>query len=654
HRASEVIAIYPITPSSNMGELADEWSAEGRKNLWGMVPTVVEMQSEGGAAGAVHGALQAGALATTFTASQGLLLMIPNMYKIAGELTPYCMHVAARTLATHALSIFGDHSDVMACRQTGFAMLASGSVQEAQDLAAIAHAATLRSRIPFLHFFDGFRTSHEVAKIVELPDEHLRALLDEEAIAAHRRRALTPDRPVLRGTAQNPDVFFQAREACNSFYFICPDIVRETMERFAELTGRSYGLFDYVGHPEAERVLVMMGSGAEVAHETVNWMVASGEKVGLVKVRLYRPFDVASLAEALPASVRAIAVLDRTKEPGSVGEPLYQDVVTALAEARNDGRIAREPRIVGGRYGLSSKEFNPAMVKAVFENLAAEAPRNHFTVGIVDDVTHTSLPVAADFDIEPDAMVRAVFFGLGSDGTVGANKNTIKIIGETTANDAQGYFVYDSKKSGAVTISHLRFGPGPIRSAYLVGKASFVACHQFEFVNRYDMLEHAGEGADFLINSPYGPGEVWDKLPREVQEQILGKRVKLHVIDAYRLAREIGLKGRINTIMQTCFFKITGVLPVESAIAKIKETIQDTYGKKGGDVLKRNFEAVDRALAALSGVTVPAEVTAERRRPAVVSPSAPGFVQGVTAVMIANKGDLLPVSAFPVDGTWPV
>ena len=654
HRASEVIAIYPITPSSNMGELADEWSAEGRKNLWGMVPTVVEMQSEGGAAGAVHGALQAGALATTFTASQGLLLMIPNMYKIAGELTPYCMHVAARTLATHALSIFGDHSDVMACRQTGFAMLASGSVQEAQDLAAIAHAATLRSRIPFLHFFDGFRTSHEVAKIVELPDEHLRALLDEEAIAAHRRRALTPDRPVLRGTAQNPDVFFQAREACNRFYFICPDIVRETMERFAELTGRSYGLFDYVGHPEAERVLVMMGSGAEVAHEAVNWMAARGEKVGLVKVRLYRPFDVASLAEVLPASVRAIAVLDRTKEPGSVGEPLYQDVVTALAEARNDGRIAREPRIVGGRYGLSSKEFNPAMVKAVFENLAAAAPRNHFTIGIVDDVTHTSLPVAADFDIEPDAMVRAVFFGLGSDGTVGANKNTIKIIGETTANDAQGYFVYDSKKSGAVTISHLRFGPGPIRSSYLVGKASFVACHQFEFINRYDMLEHAGEGADFLINSPYGPGEVWDKLPREVQEQILGKRVKLHVIDAYRLAREIGLKGRINTIMQTCFFKITGVLPVESAIAKIKETIQDTYGKKGGDVLKRNFEAVDRALAALSGVTVPAEVTAERRRPAVVSPAAPGFVQGVTAVMIANKGDLLPVSAFPVDGTWPV
>jgi pyruvate-ferredoxin/flavodoxin oxidoreductase len=654
HRASEVIAIYPITPSSTMGELADEWSAEGRKNLWGMVPSVVEMQSEGGAAGAVHGALQAGALSTTFTASQGLLLMIPNMYKIAGELTPYCMHVAARTLATHALSIFGDHSDVMACRQTGFALLASGSVQEAQDFAAIAHAATLRSRIPFLHFFDGFRTSHEVAKIEELGDAELRSLLDEEAIAAHRRRALTPDKPVLRGTAQNPDVFFQAREACNRFYLFCPDIVRETMNRFAQLTGRSYGLFDYAGHPEAERVIVVMGSGAEVAHETVNYLVARGEKVGLVKVRLYRPFDVESFAAALPASVRAIAVLDRTKEPGAVGEPLYQDVVTALAEARNAGRITTGPRVVGGRYGLSSKEFNPAMVKAVFENLAAGMPRNHFTVGIVDDVTHTSLPVAQDFDIEPDAMVRAVFFGLGSDGTVGANRNTIKIIGETTPHHAQGYFVYDSKKSGAITISHLRFGPGPIRSSYLVGKAGFVACHQFEFVNRYDMLEHAGRGADFLVNSPYGPGDVWDRLPREVQEQILEKGIKLHVIDAYRLAREIGLKGRINTIMQTCFFAITGVLPVTSAIAKIKETIEDTYGKKGGDVLKRNFEAVDRALAALSAVPIPAAVTAWRRRPDVVSPAAPDFVQGVTAVMIANKGDLLPVSAFPVDGTWPV
>ena len=654
HRASEVIAIYPITPSSNMGELADEWSAEGRTNLWGMVPTVVEMQSEGGAAGAVHGALQAGALSTTFTASQGLLLMIPNMYKIAGELTPFCMHVAARTLATHALSIFGDHSDVMACRQTGFAMLTSGSVQEAQDFAAIAHAATLRTRVPFLHFFDGFRTSHEVAKIEELPDEDLRALLDEEAIAAHRRRALTPDRPVLRGTAQNPDVFFQAREACNPFYLSCPSIVRETMGRFAELTGRRYDLFDYVGHPQAERVLVLMGSGAEVVHETVDWMVARGEKVGLLKVRLFRPFDVESLAAAIPQSVKVLGVLDRTKEPGAVGEPLYQDIVTALAEAGTEGWMARLPRVVGGRYGLSSKEFNPAMVQAVFENLASETPRNHFTVGIVDDVTGTSLPVAADFDIEPKEMVRAVFFGLGSDGTVGANKNTIKIIGEGTPNHAQGYFVYDSKKSGAMTISHLRFGPGPIRSSYLVGKASFVACHQFEFVNRYDMLDHAGEGADFLVNTSYGPGEVWDQLPLEVQEQIVAKRVRLHVIDAYRLAREIGLKGRINTIMQTCFFKITGVLPIETAIAKIKETIEDTYGKKGGDILKRNFEAVDRALAALAAVPTPEAATATRRRPPAVSPNAPDFVQGVTAVMIANKGDLLPVSAFPVDGTWPV
>ena len=654
HRVSEVVAIYPITPSSTMGELADEWSAEGQKNLWGLVPRVVEMQSEGGAAGAVHGALQAGALCTTFTASQGLLLMIPNMYKIAGELTPFAMHVAARTLATHALSIFGDHSDVMACRQTGFALLASGSVQEAQDFAAIAHAATLRSRIPFLHFFDGFRTSHEVAKIEELSDEELRALIDEEAIAAHRLRALTPDRPVLRGTAQNPDVFFQAREACNPFYLSCPVIVRETMSRFAELTGRSYGLFDYAGHPEAERVVVLMGSGAEVAHETVDWMVARGEKVGLVKVRLFRPFDIESFAAALPPTVRSIAVLDRTKEPGAIGEPLYQDVVTALAEARAAGLVAAQPRVFGGRYGLSSKEFNPAMVKAVFDELMREAPKNHFTVGIVDDVTGTSLAVPRAFDIEPDAMVRAVFFGLGSDGTVGANKNTIKIIGETTADHAQGYFVYDSKKSGAVTISHLRFGPGPIRSSYLVGKASFIACHQFEFVNRYDMLEQAGAGADFLLNSPYGPDEVWEHLPREMQEQILEKQIKLHVIDAYGLAREIGLKGRINTIMQTCFFAISGVFPVEFAIAKIKETIEETYGKKGGEVLRRNFEAVDRALAALSPVSTPSAVTSARRRPPAVSPEAPEFVQGVTAVMIANKGDLLPVSAFPVDGTWPV
>jgi pyruvate-ferredoxin/flavodoxin oxidoreductase len=653
HRASEVIAIYPITPSSTMGELADEWSSAGRTNLWGMVPRVVEMQSEGGAAGAVHGALQAGALATTFTASQGLLLMIPNLYKIAGELTPFCLHVAARTVATHALSIFGDHSDVMACRQTGVAMLASGSVQEAHDFAAIAHAATLQSRIPFLHFFDGFRTSHEIRKIRALSDDDVRALLDEDAIAAHRRRALSPDHPVIRGTAQNPDVFFQAREACNRFYEDAPEIVRETMRRFAKRTGRTYGLFDYVGHPEAERVVVLMGSGAEVAHETVEWLSGRGERVGLVKVRLYRPFDAASFAAAVPASARAVAVLDRTKEPGSVGEPLYQDVVAALAEERADGRISAAPRVVGGRYGLSSKEFDPAMVTAVFRELEKESPKNHFTVGIVDDVTQTSLPVDPELDIEPDAIIRAVFYGLGSDGTVGANKNSIKIIGEETAHDAQGFFVYDSKKSGAVTISHLRFGPGPIRSSYLIKKAGFVGCHQFEFVNRYDVLEHAAPGADFLLNSPYRADEVWDRLPLEIQEQIIEKGIRLHVIDAPRLAREIGLKGRINTIMQTCFFKITGVLPVERAIEKIKEAIEDTYGKKGGEVLRKNFQAVDRALAELSSVAVPGRATSSRRRPPAAPADAPDFVQRVTAVMLENHGDRLPVSAFPVDGTWP-
>jgi pyruvate-ferredoxin/flavodoxin oxidoreductase len=654
HRVSEVIAIYPITPSSTMGELADEWSSAGRVNLWGNIPKVVEMQSEGGAAGAVHGALQSGALSTTFTSSQGLLLMIPNLYKIAGELTPFCLHVAARTIATHALSIFGDHSDVMACRQTGLAMLASGSVQEAHDFAAIAHAATLTARIPFLHFFDGFRTSHEIAKIEELSDDDLRFLIDEEEVAAHRRRALTPDHPVLRGTAQNPDVFFQAREACNLFYLACPDIVRATMRRFAERTGRGYGLFDYVGHPEAERVLVLMGSGAETAHETVDRLVASGQKVGLVKVRLFRPFDVQAFATALPRTVRAIAVLDRTKEPGAVGEPLYQDVVTALVEAEASGILSRRPQVVGGRYGLSSKEFDPAMVVAVFGNLAAKEPKNHFTVGIVDDVTGTSLAVDQDFDTELEQTTRAIFFGLGADGTVGANKNTIKIIGEETSHAAQGYFVYDSKKSGAVTISHLRFGPGPIRSSYLVRSANFVACHQFEFVNRYDLLEHAAEGADFLLNSSYGPEEVWEQLPRELQEQIVVKRIRFHVIDAYRLAREIGLKGRINTIMQTCFFAITKVLPIERAIASIKETIEETYGKKGGDVLRRNFEAVDRALAELKTAPAHAAVTAEHGRPPIVPQEAPDFVQKVTAVMLANHGDRLPVSAFPVDGTWPV
>ena len=650
HRLSEVIAIYPITPSSPMGELSDEWSAEGRTNVWGGVPSVVEMQSEAGAAGAVHGALQAGALTTTFTASQGLLLMIPNMYKIAGELTPFCMHVAARTLATHALSIFGDHSDVMACRQTGFAMLASGSVQEAHDLAAIAHAATLESRVPFCHFFDGFRTSHEIASMEPLSDEFLKEWIGDGLVAQHHERRLTPDRPVLRGTAQNPDVFFQAREAANPFYDACPGIVSAAMERFGNLTGRRYRLFDYFGHPEAERVIVVMGSGAETAHETADFLAARGERVGVVQVRLFRPFSVAAFAAALPKSVRAIAVLDRTKEPGCVGEPLYQDVVTALAESP----LSPAPRVVGGRFGLSSKEFHPGMVKAVFDELAKPAPKNHFTIGIMDDVTHTSLPFDPDFDVEKKSVVKAVFYGLGSDGTVGANKNSVKILADETGEDAQGYFVYDSKKSGAVTISHLRFGPGPIRSAYLVRRASFVGCHQFEFVNRFDMLEGAEDGAAFLLNSPHGPDEVWGQLPREVQQQIVEKRLRFYVIDAYRVAREAGLKGRINTIMQTCFFAISGVLPADRAVEKIKDAIAETYASKGADVLRRNNEAVDRTIAALSPVAHPGSVTSTRLRPPVVSDAAPDFVKRVTAVILANHGDRLPVSAFPPDGTWPM
>ena len=651
HRLSEVIAIYPITPSSTMGELSDEWSAAGQANIWGQVPRVVEMQSEAGAAGAVHGSLQAGALTTTFTASQGLLLMIPNMYKIAGELNAFCMHVAARTLATHALSIFGDHSDVMACRQTGFALLASGSVQEAHDLAAIAHAATLETRIPFCHFFDGFRTSHEIARVEPVSDDTLRALVPEDRIAAHRQRRLTPDHPVLRGTAQNPDVFFQAREAANPFYLACPGLVSKTMERFAELTGRRYRLFDYLGHPEAERVVVVMGSGAEAVHETVDWLVSRGEKVGVVKVRLYRPFDVEAFVAALPPTVRAIGVLDRTKEPGAIGEPLYQDVVTALAESPLPGRA---PRVIGGRYGLSSKEFHSGMVRAVFDELAKAEPKNHFTVGITDDVTRTSLVFDPDFDLEPADVTRAVFYGLGSDGTVGANKNTVKIIAEQTGGYAQGYFVYDSKKSGAITISHLRFGPRAIRSSYLVRRAGFVGVHQFEFVNRYDVLETADEGAAFLLNAPYPKEEVWDRLPAEVQEQIIQKKLRFFVIDAYKVAREAGLKGRINTIMQTCFFAISGVLPVEQAIQKIKDAIEETYSSKGSEVLRRNFAGVDQALAGLFPVDVPAAVTTARLRPPIVSDGAPDFVRTVTAVMLANHGDRLPVSAFPVDGSWPV
>ncbi|MFI5167875.1 MAG: pyruvate:ferredoxin (flavodoxin) oxidoreductase [Thermoanaerobaculales bacterium] len=656
HRTNEVIAIYPITPSSNMGEFADEWSAQGKRNIWGTVPQVTEMQSEGGAAGAVHGALQAGALTTSFTASQGLLLFIPNMYKIAGELTSYCMHVSARTLATHALSIFGDHSDVMACRQTGFALLCSGSPQQAHDLAAIGQAATLRARVPFLHFFDGFRTSHEVDKIEELTDDDLRHMIDDKLVAAHRARALTPDKPVLRGTAQNPDAFFQAREACNGFYLACPEFVQAEMDTFAKLTGRSYHLFDYVGDPHADRVIVMMGSGAEAAEEYVEWANARGEKLGLVKVRLFRPFSIKDFVSAMPASIKAIAVLDRTKEPGSIGDPLYLDVVAALREAHTEGisRFAADPVVVGGRYGLSSKEFTPGQVKAVFENLASAKPRNHFTVGIVDDVTHTSLPVDLEFDIEPDDVVRAVFFGLGSDGTVGANKNSIKIISEETDNWGQGYFVYDSKKAGAVTISHLRFGPKRIRSSYLIKRANFVACHQYSFLDKYDMLDFAAPGATFLINAPYGPDEIWDQLPREVQQSILDKHLKFFVIDAYKVAKDTGMGVRINTIMQTCFFAISGVLPRDEAITQIKKAIKKTYGKKGDVVVQKNFAAVDHTLAHLYEVKVPGKITASYARPPFVSEKAPDFVKRVSAVMMAGKGDLLPVSAFPVDGTWPV
>jgi pyruvate-ferredoxin/flavodoxin oxidoreductase len=655
HRTNEVIAIYPITPSSNMGEWADEWSAKGRRNIWGTVPSVAEMQSEGGAAGAVHGALQAGSLTTTFTASQGLLLMIPNMYKIAGELTSFVMHVSARAVATHALSIFGDHSDVMGVRQTGFTLLGSASVQEAHDFAIIAQRATLTSRVPVLHFFDGFRTSHEVAKIEELTDDDLLAMLPENLVAAHRARALTPDQPTLRGTAQNPDAFFQAREACNPFYAVAAEHVDEAMAEFAKITGRRYKLFEYLGHPEAERVVVAMGSACETAQETVEHLVAKGEKVGLVKVRLYRPFDLGAFMTSLPRSVHQIAVLDRTKEPGALGEPLYQDVVTALREAEQAhiDRFHHQLTVIGGRYGLSSKEFTPAHVKAVFDELAKPRPKRHFTVGINDDVTHLSLKADPTFDIEPKDVVRALFYGLGADGTVGANKNSIKIIGEDTPNFAQGYFVYDSKKSGSVTISHLRFGPRPIRSAYLVEKANFVACHQFGFLEKYDMVEQAVPGATFLLNSMYAPDELWDRLPREVQEQILAKGIKLYTIDAYKVARDTGMGVRINTIMQTCFFAISGVLPRDEAIGHIKKTIEKTYSRKGAEVVQKNFAAVDHTLSHLYEVKVEGRKVTGTPRPPAVSEAAPDFVKRVTALMLAGKGDQLPVSAFPVDGTWP-
>ena len=653
-RLSEAIAIFPITPSSPMAELCDEWASRGKTNLWGVSPEIAEMQSEGGAAGALHGALQAGAQATTFTASQGLLLMIPNMYKIAGELSPFTMHVTARTLAVHALSIFGDHSDVMSCRQTGFALLCSNSVQEAHDMAAIAHAATLESRIPFLHYFDGFRTSHEVSKIEELSDDDLRSLVSEEAIYAHRQRALTPDRPVLRGTAQNPDVFFQAREAANSYYDATPGIVDRLMAKLFELTGRQYGLFEYIGHPDAERIIVIMGSGAETAHETVEYLAGRDEKVGLVKVRLYRPFLRRAFINALPKSTKAIAVLDRTKEPGAPGDPLYLDVITALAEARAEGESKLDPNVIAGRYGLSSKEFTPAMVKAVFDELENRTPRRHFTIGIIDDVTHTSLEWDPSFRTERDDVSTSLFYGLGADGTVGANKNSIKIIGHETDRFVQGYFVYDSKKSGAITVSHLRTSPRPIHSAYLIDRAGFVACHQFEFVEKIDMLEYAAPGAVFLLNAPGDLHSIWDRLPREMQEQMIEKGIRFFVIDAYALAKQVGMGGRINTIMQTCFFGISGILPREEAVEHIKKSIEKTYGKRGPEVVRRNCEVVDQALAHLHEIPVPKTISATRSRPPLVSAHAPDFVQKVSAVMMAGKGDLLPVSAFPVDGTWPV
>ncbi|OFW08584.1 MAG: pyruvate:ferredoxin (flavodoxin) oxidoreductase, partial [Acidobacteria bacterium RIFCSPLOWO2_12_FULL_59_11] len=656
YHASEVIAIYPITPASPMGELADEWAAKGEPNIWGAVPTVMEMQSEAGAAGALHGAIQAGSLGTTFTAAQGLLLMIPDMYKIAGELTATVIHVAARTLATHALSIFGDHSDVMACRATGFAILASNSVQEAMDMALLAEAASLESRIPFLHFFDGFRTSHEVAKVEQLTLDDVRSMIGEELVRNHRARALSPDRPVIRGTAQNPDVFFQAREAANAFYLACPTIVQNLMDKFAGIVGRRYHLFDYLGAPDAERVIVMMGSGAETVQETVEHLLRRGEKVGLLKVRLYRPFSAEHLAASLPATVKSMAVLDRTKEPGSPGEPLYVDVVTALSEMMTAGKapFPSLPRIVGGRYGLSSKEFTPAMVKGTFDELRRENPRNHFTVGIIDDVTHTSIDYDPDFSTEDSETVRAVFYGLGSDGTVGANKNSIKIIGEDTDFYAQGYFVYDSKKAGAVTVSHLRFGPQPIRSTYLITKASFVACHQFSFLERMDVLKVAQQGATFLLNSPYEPEEVWDHLPITVQDEIISKKLRVFAIDADTVAQATGMGRRINTIMQTCFFAISGVLPREDAIASIKHSIQKTYSKRGESVVQKNFAAVDHTLSHLQEVPVPERVSSTFDLRPPVPAEAPEFVQKVTARIIAGEGDQLPVSAFPPDGTFPM
>ncbi|MBU1097203.1 MAG: pyruvate:ferredoxin (flavodoxin) oxidoreductase [Bacteroidetes bacterium] len=656
YNASEVIAIYPITPSSGMGELSDAWAAQGVKNIWGTVPTVAEMQSEGGAAGAVHGALQSGSLTTTFTASQGLLLMIPNMYKIAGELTPTVFHVSARSIAAQALSIFGDHSDVMATRQTGFGLLASSSIQEIMDMAAISHAATLESRIPFIHFFDGFRSSHEVNKIEQLTKEDIKAMISDELVTLHRQRSLSPDRPVLRGTAQNPDVYFQGRETVNKFYNACPDIVQKTMDKFAQITGRQYHLFDYFGAPDAKQVIIMMGSGSETALETVNYLTEKmGEKVGVLKVRLYRPFSNQQLIDALPQTVEKIAVLDRTKEPGSGGEPLYLDVIAALTEdmMSEKPKFAKMPRTTGGRYGLSSKEFTPAMVKAVYDELKKDIPKNHFTVGINDDVTFTSLDYDPHFIIEGDDVVRAMFYGLGADGTVGANKNSIKIIGEETDNYAQGYFVYDSKKSGSTTVSHLRFGKKPIISQYLIQSAKFIGCHQFNLLEKFDVLDIIIEGGTFLLNSPYPTDQTWDKLPNRVQQQIIDKKLKFYAIDAYTVAQETGMGARINTIMQTCFFAISGVLPEDEAIEQIKKAIKKTYGAKGEEIVKKNYEAVDQTLANLHKIALPETATSTIKLPPIVSDSAPDYVKNVLGLMMAGKGDEVSVSQMPIDGTFP-
>ena len=653
YRVNEVCAIYPITPSSTMAELADEWAAKGTKNIWGNVPDVIEMQSEGGAAGTVHGALQTGSLTTTFTASQGLMLMLPNMYKIAGELTPAVFHVAARSLAAQGLSIFGDHQDVMAARTTGFAMLSSASVQEAHDFALIAQAATLQSRIPIVHFFDGFRTSHEVNKLELLSDEQIKSMIPDELVIAHRKRGLNPEHPFIRGTAQNPDVYFQGRETVNQFYNNMPGIVEEVMKDFEKLTGRKYELFEYTGAADAEEVTIIMGSGGETVEETVKALNKAGAKTGVIVVRLYRPFSLAHLIKVLPASVKSIGVLDRTKESGAAGEPMYQDVLSTLVEALQQGKLKKLPNIVGGRYGLSSKEFTPAMVKAVYDELKKDKPKNGFTIGINDDVTFTSLEFDPEFKLDESEWRQGLFFGLGADGTVGANKNTIKIIGENTDVYEQGYFVYDSKKSGARTVSHLRFGPKPIRAPYLISKADFIACHQFNFTEKVEMLEFASEGATFLLNSPYDKSEVWSKLTGQLQKMIIDKKIKLYVIDATTVARDTGMSGRINTIMQTCYFALSGVLPREDAIKQIKKAIEKTYFKKGQKVIDQNFIAVDATLANLYEVDYPKKVSAANHDLLTVSDRAPDFVKEVTAVMMAGHGDDLPVSKMTVDGTYP-